>query len=454
MVILVITSSFLHSADTVKIYGKIFSVNGSPCQSAKIHMTNYTGDFPFPLPMSEVNVSGNGDYAIKLKPGAYLMNIATDEAEFTGIIPVYIDGSEESIKMDIRLTSLKNKHPVTYLPELIFENRETLMYEMFQLQKFVIKHQIEYMDLIRKDPKHKGLPPKVNYDWNPVIKYLSDIISRNDSIPLQQFAALKLGELHTVLFKAELNVNQIERILTEIPAESPIWSLSRFAWLPFFLVTREGISDDEARIEEFAAKNPDRIIRGYALATLAGRAESRGDHDELLRYYRELINGYADISYIQNRLKRLNPNKRIKAGEQVPDFSFGLLNGANITPEKLKGKYYLIDFWATWCGPCLTEMKYLHQAYEKFKNKGLEILSLSFDQDVMAVHEYRKGAWDMPWLHVYIGGAFDSDVARTFEVFAIPRPILVGPDGIILKCEALRGPELLTILEKFINGRK
>jgi len=56
----------------------------------------------------------------------------------------------------------------------------------------------------------------------------------------------------------------------------------------------------------------------------------------------------------------------------------------------------MIDFWVTWCGPCKAEMPVLHKVYEKFKDKGFEILSISFDQTADAIDKYRKGEWKMP----------------------------------------------------------
>jgi thiol-disulfide isomerase/thioredoxin len=108
------------------------------------------------------------------------------------------------------------------------------------------------------------------------------------------------------------------------------------------------------------------------------------------------------------------------------------------------GQVYLMDFWAVWCAPCVAEMPYLHAAYEKYKEDGFTILSLSFDQKPQDVIEYREaGAWKMPWRHAFVEGGFASELAKSFQVVGIPKPILIGADGLILATFAdLNGPAL------------
>ena len=82
----------------------------------------------------------------------------------------------------------------------------------------------------------------------------------------------------------------------------------------------------------------------------------------------------------------------------------------------MKGKIYLIDLWATWCGPCVGEMEILHEVYQKYKDNGFEILSISFDVSPKEVKAFRKKDWKMPWLHAFSEGQFASKAAKIFEV--------------------------------------
>ncbi len=111
------------------------------------------------------------------------------------------------------------------------------------------------------------------------------------------------------------------------------------------------------------------------------------------------------------------------------------------------GQYYLIDFWATWCGPCVREMPEIHEAYTEFSSDNFEILSLSFDSDFGKVASFRERRYAMPWLHGFVEGGFESDLSQSFEVTGIPKPILVNPEGTIVAVDgALRGERLAKTL--------
>ena len=96
-----------------------------------------------------------------------------------------------------------------------------------------------------------------------------------------------------------------------------------------------------------------------------------------------------------------------------------------------KGKYVLIDFWASWCGPCRREMPNVKKLYDAYKSKGFDIVGLSLDQD--------KAAWlaaikklDLPWHHLSDLKYWDSLAASTYGINSIPATLLIGPDGKVI----------------------
>ncbi|MFA3784054.1 TlpA family protein disulfide reductase [Melioribacteraceae bacterium 4301-Me] len=182
-------------------------------------------------------------------------------------------------------------------------------------------------------------------------------------------------------------------------------------------------------------------IFGYKLSL----AKQKGDEEELKKLHTLISNEYKDVKELQNILKYYPIETKIKTGAKIPDFEVKSLDNPNevYSKQSMLGKIYMIDFWATWCGPCVGEMKNLHKAYEKFKDKGFEILSLSLDAKPEDVFKFREEKWKMPWKNAFLEGGWQNPVCKKFEVVAIPEPILVGADGKILAYGGeLRGESL------------
>lgn len=152
----------------------------------------------------------------------------------------------------------------------------------------------------------------------------------------------------------------------------------------------------------------------------------------------------------------------INIGDKAPDISLRDPYGKTINLSDLKGKVVLIDFWASWCGPCRRENPNLVKAYSKYKSKGFEIYSVSLDglkkRDGSNKQKDPSGEWiqaikadKLTWKsHVSELKGWQSSVVRQYRFNGIPFSVLIDENGIILD-KNLRGVALEKTLEKHLN---
>lgn len=150
------------------------------------------------------------------------------------------------------------------------------------------------------------------------------------------------------------------------------------------------------------------------------------------------------------------PGVGLNIGDQAPELKYKDPNGKVIALSSLRGKYVLIDFWASWCGPCRRENPTVVSAYEKYKDKkfkgakGFTVYSVSLDQNAEA---WKKAiaADKLDWPnHVSDLQYWSSDGARIYGVRSIPANFLIDGKGIIV-AKNLRGPALNAEIDKYVQ---
>ncbi len=118
----------------------------------------------------------------------------------------------------------------------------------------------------------------------------------------------------------------------------------------------------------------------------------------------------------------------LKVGGDPTAFSAKGLDGKTISLDDYKGKVVLLDFWATWCGPCVQALPELKSTYDKYHAQGLEVVGISFDEDKSALTSFIKTR-KMAWPQIYDGKGWGTEVGGLYKVRAIPFVLLVGKDG-------------------------
>ncbi len=122
------------------------------------------------------------------------------------------------------------------------------------------------------------------------------------------------------------------------------------------------------------------------------------------------------------------------------DLKFTATNGNEIDISALRGKVILVDFWATWCGPCIQEMPNVIEAYENYHDKGFEVVGISLDDDIAVLEEFMSDN-GMLWPQYFDGKSWGNEIAGAYGIKGIPATFLIGKEGKIIATN-LRGQEL------------
>lgn len=163
-------------------------------------------------------------------------------------------------------------------------------------------------------------------------------------------------------------------------------------------------------------------------STLIMRLADSGLVDEAKRELQELRQ--ADPQALPDIDEQLRVLERTKIGAVVPGLSGAGLDGTAFDIHKLRGKVVLIDFWATWCGPCRAAMPHLKRLYADFRARGLELVGVSIDEEREPVVQF-VGKERLPWPIIHDNAAGADSLATRFGVEAIPLVILVDRNGVI-----------------------
>jgi peroxiredoxin len=212
--------------------------------------------------------------------------------------------------------------------------------------------------------------------------------------------------------------------------------------MPQFQSTMDKFSETSLT---FAKENKNNLAGFFAASSLD---QSRYE-TELIAYAEEIRSVFPKNKAVQSFVAKMAEVKSVSVGQMAPEFELNNTEGKLVKLSDFKGKYVLLDFWASWCAPCREENPNIVKQFESFKDKGFTVLGVSLDEEKS---DWLKAIKDdrLNWTQVSELKRWDGKVTMKYKVEGIPASFLLDPKGKIL-AKNLRGVELKNFLQKVLN---
>jgi len=282
------------------------------------------------------------------------------------------------------------------------------------------------------------------------IRVQADLAKKYDFYTVSESdASRQLQELLNSVGKKNNEIQQTFTVLDSLKQVNANDSLL----LAATAVKNASIEDLNNYLKKFIQSTPNGTL-GFLALSWASRSFAPADFDASMK---DLKARFPQNTFIADMEKNKSAAQQSEdqasaaswVGKSVPELTLPDVHGKQVSISSFKGKYVLIDFWASWCGPCRMENPNVVAAYNEFKGKNFTILGVSLDKDA---DSWKKAiAQDhLTWTHISDLKYWGSQAVETFGFQGIPFNVLVDPSGKIIAQE-LRGRDLEDKLKEVLN---
>jgi peroxiredoxin len=283
--------------------------------------------------------------------------------------------------------------------------------------------------------------PQIKYAPEFFAYYLTDPNSKTGRRALQN-AIMMWGNLG--------DSEHVEKAISRIDVHSDIWShiisgISNAYWKD------NRYADFIAILHELEHKLTNPKSKTAFFSTLGEHyLREENDHDRARSYFNKIIHLDADSYEVQRAKGNLYEMDSLTVGDLAPDFTATSINGEKIRLSELKGKVVLLDFWATWCGPCIPEIPHLKNIYEQHKDNNFVLIGVSFDRKIKDLEAFIEKE-NLAWSQICDKKQFEGTIAKLFNINGIPFTYIIDRNGKIA-FKNLRKHELESAITQLLGS--
>ncbi len=267
----------------------------------------------------------------------------------------------------------------------------------------------EYRAYKEKNESAEGF----RFDWSSYEKEILSSLKKQLPTPLRHLVYYSYFDLGYGTAGLKLDANTTKKAIKEIKPSSVVWAMD-----PGLL---------------------DAVIK------------SAGGEEKNSVFIKDLMKQNKDVNLVDYVKKNLSADRALKKGKLLPVFTYRDLMDTTkfLSTADLRGRYYLVDIWATWCKPCIDEFPVLIKQYSEVQDRNIEFISISIDNDAAIAKKFLEGRFSFPWRK---GVAIKrKDVLDALMITGIPCTIVIDAKGKILSYgNELRGDNLQSTLRKIL----